>query len=79
MTTHDQPHAAAQPLPGGNVSAGVVRIGDTVRRPAGPWTPAVHALDGWTFIDWDTAGPASRLWDVAYAVHGFIPLSADPT
>ena len=22
----------------------VVRIGDTVRRPAGPWTPAVHAL-----------------------------------
>jgi len=23
-------------------------------------------------------GPGSRLWDVAYAVHGFIPLSADP-
>ncbi|MEU8122631.1 phosphotransferase [Spirillospora sp. NPDC049024] len=33
-----------EPLPGGNVSAGVVRIGDTVRRPAGAWTPAVHAL-----------------------------------
>lgn len=33
-----------QPLMGGNVSAGVVRVGDTVRRPAGPWTPAVHAL-----------------------------------
>ncbi|MDH6627257.1 hypothetical protein M2271_005081 [Streptomyces sp. LBL] len=33
-----------QPLSGGNVSAGVVRVGDTVRRPAGPWTPAVHAL-----------------------------------
>jgi hypothetical protein len=32
------------PLPGGNVTAGVVRVGDTVRRPAGPWTPAVHAL-----------------------------------
>jgi hypothetical protein len=32
------------PLTGGNVSAGVVRVGDTVRRPAGPWTPAVHAL-----------------------------------
>lgn len=29
---------------GGNISAGVVRVGDTVRRPAGPWTPAVHAL-----------------------------------
>ncbi|MDL4818410.1 phosphotransferase enzyme family protein [Actinomadura opuntiae] len=167
-----------QPLTGGNVSAGVVRIGDTVRRPAGPWTPAVHALlshlhdagfraaprplgideqgrevltyvpgttvwpdhfalmdgldsvervarlvrdfhdavqgftpppdarwqvlippdaceiiahhdlapwnlvagdDGaWAFIDWDTAAPGSRLWDLAYACQSFIPLSADP-
>lgn len=33
-----------EPLTGGNVSAGVVRVGDTVRRPAGPQTPAVHAL-----------------------------------
>jgi len=31
-------------LSGGNVNAGVVRVGDTVRRQAGPWTPAVHAL-----------------------------------
>jgi Ser/Thr protein kinase RdoA (MazF antagonist) len=172
-----------QPLTGGNVSAGVVRVGDTVRRPAGPWTPAVHALldhlhaagfraaprplgidergrevlsflpgeavwpdrfgwlgpgarlvrvarlirdlhdalagfvppadarwqtlvpddsgdageiiahhdlapwnlvadgpDGaWGFIDWDVAGPGSRLWDLAYAAHGFVPLSANPT
>lgn len=30
-------------LPGGNVG-GAVRVGQTVRRPAGPWTPAVHAL-----------------------------------
>jgi Ser/Thr protein kinase RdoA (MazF antagonist) len=168
------------PLVGGNVSAGVVRVGDTVRRPAGPWTPAVHALlahlhevgfhaaprplglddqgrevlefaagatvwpdrfaevepeaclarvgrmirefhdavagftpppdaawrvvippeddgggeiiahhdlapwnlvtdgDAWTFIDWDAAGPGSRLWDLAYAVKAFVPLSADP-
>jgi len=165
------------PLNGGNMSAGVVRAGDTVRRPAGPWTPAVHALlthlhdagfrgaprplgiddrgreiltfvagtvvwpghfhlldadgqliraarlirefhdavagfvpppgarwqalmpDGgdeiiahcdlapwnlvvgerqWAFIDWDTAAPGTRLWDLAYAMHGFAPLSADP-
>jgi len=33
-----------QPLAGGNLSAGVVRVGDTVRRAAGPWTPTVHAL-----------------------------------
>jgi hypothetical protein len=169
------------PLAGGNVSAGVVRVGDTVRRPAGPWTPAVHGLlvhlhevgfraaplplgideqgrevlrfapgttvwpdrfaevgtparlarigrmirdfhdavtgftpppdaawqvvippeddgggeiiahhdlapwnlvtdgDTWTFIDWDGAGPGSRLWDLAYAVKAFVPLSADPS
>lgn len=171
-------HNDEQPLSGGNVSEGVVRVGDTVRRPAGPWTPAVHALlthlhgvgfgaaprplgiddqgrevltfmpgdvvwpdrfslmdparqlarvarlirdfhdavqdfmppsdarwqtpisaEGsdiiahndlapwnlvvadvkrWAFIDWDGAGPGSRLWDVAYAVHGFTPLSAHP-
>ncbi|MDQ4084690.1 MAG: aminoglycoside phosphotransferase family protein [Actinomycetota bacterium] len=32
-----------EPLPGGNVG-GAVRIGGTVRRPTGAWTPAVHAL-----------------------------------
>lgn len=31
------------PLEGGNVG-GAVRVGDTVRRPTGPWTPAVHEL-----------------------------------
>jgi hypothetical protein len=169
--------AAEVPLRGGNVSTGVVRVGDTVRRPAGPHTPAVHALlsylreagfegaprplgldergrevlefipgdvpwpdrfdlleparclaraarlirafhdavtgfvppagarwqalipaEGdndiiahhdlapwnlvagprWAFIDWDLAAPGTRLWDVAYAMHGFVPLSADP-
>jgi hypothetical protein len=166
-----------EPLVGGNVSAGVVRVGDTVRRPAGPHTAAVHALlshlhavgfegaprplgidergrevlsfipgtvpwpeefglleprdrlaraarlirdfhdavtgfvprsdahwqvlipaegdcdiiahhdlapwnlvigSRWAFIDWDLAAPGTRLWDVAYAVHGFAPLSANP-
>jgi hypothetical protein len=164
-------------LTGGNTSRGVVRIGQTVRRPAGPWTPAVHALlthlhdvgftgaprphgldergrevlsfvpgsvvwpdhfdlldtdlqlrrvarlvrdfhdavagftppadarwrllipadgdeiiahhdlapwnlvvgmDNWAFIDWDAAAPGTRLWDLAYALHGFVPLMADP-
>jgi hypothetical protein len=31
------------PLTGGTLNA-VVRIGDTVHRPAGPWTPTIHAL-----------------------------------
>jgi len=157
-------------LDGGNVAAGVVRVGDTVRKPAGFWTPAVDALlthlrragftgaprplgrddqgrqvleyvsgpmamdqpqldeaglhrvgrlirelhdrsagfspppgsrwnvviapdradlvchhdlapwnlvtgaDRWVFIDWDGAGPGSRLWDLAYAMKGFVPL-----
>jgi phosphotransferase family enzyme len=157
-------------LTGGNVAAGVVRVGDTVRRPAGYWTPGVEALlahlvaggftgaprplgrddrgrqvleyvpgpmaidkplldaaglqrvgrlirdlhdasagfvpppgarwnvaippdrddlichhdlapwnlvlgtDRWVFIDWDGAGPGSRLWDLAYAAKGFVPL-----
>lgn len=35
--------AAEIALPGGNVG-GAVRVGDTVRRPTGPWTAAVHGL-----------------------------------
>lgn len=168
---------AEEPLTGGNVSAGVVRVGDTVRRPVGFWTPGVHALlrhlhevgfrgaprplgideqgrevlsyapgvvpwpdqfhrldpvdqlervarlirdlhdalasftpppdarwqalippaggtdlivhhdlapwnlvlgTRWVFIGWNAAGPGSRLWDLAYAAHGFVPLSANP-
>ncbi|NUW39007.1 phosphotransferase [Nonomuraea rhodomycinica] len=32
------------PLAGGDVTEGVVRVGDTVRRPVGPNAPLVHAL-----------------------------------
>ncbi len=32
------------PLEGGNLNLGIVRVGDTVRRTVGSWTPAVHAL-----------------------------------
>jgi Phosphotransferase enzyme family len=40
MTQRDEAEIA---LTGGNMTP-VVRIGDTVRRAAGPWTPTVHAL-----------------------------------
>ncbi|MDG4766187.1 aminoglycoside phosphotransferase family protein [Solwaraspora sp. WMMD406] len=168
--------ATEQPLTGGNVAAAVVRVGDTVRRPAGEWTPAVHAYlthlhdvgfdgaprplgiddagrevltyvpgtvpwpdrfdllgsdaavrrvgrllrdlhdaaagftpppnarwrrlvppdgtdlvvhhdpaawnlvvgDRWAFIDWDTAAPGTRLWDLAYTAKSVVPLTADP-
>jgi Ser/Thr protein kinase RdoA (MazF antagonist) len=42
-----------------------------------PWNLVTDG-DAWTFIDWDVAGPGSRLWDLAYAVKAFVPLSADP-
>jgi hypothetical protein len=32
------------PLVGGDVTKGVMRVGDTVRRPVGPHSPLVHAL-----------------------------------
>jgi Ser/Thr protein kinase RdoA (MazF antagonist) len=37
-----------------------------------PWN-LVRDGDRWVFIDWDNAGPSSRLWDLAYAAHGFVP------
>jgi aminoglycoside phosphotransferase (APT) family kinase protein len=42
-----------------------------------PWNLIVGERQ-WAFIDWDSAAPGSRLWDLAYALHGFVPLSADP-
>lgn len=40
-----------------------------------PWN-LVRDEARWVFIDWDGAGPGSRLWDLAYAAHGFVPLRA---
>jgi Ser/Thr protein kinase RdoA (MazF antagonist) len=39
-----------------------------------PWN-LVCSGDRWVFIDWDGAGPGSRLWDLGYAAHGFIPMA----
>ncbi len=40
----DNADQAEIPLAGGDVTEGVVRVGDTVRRPVGPHSPLVHAL-----------------------------------
>ena len=40
-----------------------------------PWN-LVRSGERWVFIDWDGAGPGSRLWDLAYAAHGFVPMVA---
>lgn len=41
-----------------------------------PWNLVIGPR--WAFIDWGLAAPGSRLWDVTYAMHGFVPLSANP-
>jgi len=40
-----------------------------------PWN-LVRDGDRWVFIDWDGAGPGSRLWDLSYAAQSFTPLHA---
>lgn len=44
--TYDEPAGPRPEIPliGGDVTEGVVRVGDTVRRPTGAHTPLVHAL-----------------------------------
>ena len=34
-----------------------------------PWSLIVG--DRWAFIDWDGAGPSTRLWDLAYSAQAF--------
>ena len=45
-----------------------------VHHDAAPWN-LVLGGSRWVFIDWDNAGPGSRLWDLAYAAHSFVPLA----
>jgi len=44
VTWPDDGSQAEVPLLGGDVTAGVVRVGDTVRRPPNPNSPFIHAL-----------------------------------
>ncbi|WP_304454900.1 phosphotransferase [Nocardiopsis sp. YSL2] len=38
-----------------------------------PWN-LVRDGDRWVFVDWDGAAPGSRMEDLGYAAHGFVPL-----
>ena len=40
-----------------------------------PWNLIMND-ERWVFIDWDGAGPSSRLWDLGYAAQSFVPLAA---
>jgi hypothetical protein len=66
-----------EPLEGGRQTVGVVRVGDTVRRPLQPNSERVHAvlrhLEAVGLIDWDNGvGPGRRLDDLAHAVWCFV-------
>jgi len=43
---------------------------------AAPWN-LVRSPRGWVLIDWDAAGPGSRLWEVAYAAQSIAGLRPD--
>jgi Phosphotransferase enzyme family len=47
VRTPTSPDAETEHALGGGFVTKVVRVGNTVRRPAGPWTPSVHALLRW--------------------------------
>lgn len=40
-----------------------------------PWNLIIG--ERWTFIDWDAAGPSTRLWDLAYAAQAFTLSNTD--
>lgn len=62
-----------QRLPGGN-TGGAVRIGDTVRRVPGRWTPSVHALLGHLeAVGFDRAPRALGFDDQGREVLSFLP------
>jgi hypothetical protein len=42
MTRHQPAQADDVPLSGGRMTSGITRRGDRLRRPMGPWSPAVH-------------------------------------
>jgi hypothetical protein len=39
-----------------------------------PWNIAFHGTEVTGIIDWDSARPSNRGWDLSYAAHQFVPL-----
>lgn len=66
------------------LAAGLVWAPNELARPAAPDIIGHHDLAPWNIvfdgtevtgiIDWDSAGPSTRAWDLAYAAYQFVPL-----
>jgi hypothetical protein len=68
------PATNSEQLGGGNTHELIVRVGDTVRRPTGAWTPAVHALlDHLAAAGFDAAPRALGLDDEGREVVTYVP------
>lgn len=44
-----------------------------------PWNMIFHDSQVAAIIDWDTASPSSRAWDLSYAAYQFVPLHPSET
>jgi aminoglycoside phosphotransferase (APT) family kinase protein len=42
-----------------------------------PWNTVFRGAEVVGIIDWDTAAPSNRVWDLSYAAFQFVPLHAD--
>jgi hypothetical protein len=81
-TRHDATEEVEVPMTGGRLTAGVVRVGDTVRRPAGPHSAFVgRLLRHLSAVGFDGApralGVDDRGRDVLTFVDGWIPPNLD--
>jgi Ser/Thr protein kinase RdoA (MazF antagonist) len=79
FSEHGEAGEAEVPLPGGDVTEGVVRVGATVRRPVQPQTPAVHAfLRHLELVGFDGAPRVLGIDDKGREVLSFLPGDVPP-